>query len=138
MRHHSNAVKNLVKYGIKLEEEDWEFQADSYRSKEGLRSSSRYCFLFPVGHWMESTQPSFPQSLVMGLLVLHDCGSHSSNGNSVGCDMMHFCLFAGPSPYLGGTIGAVYFVKGNVFSCSPKILGDFVSFEVPVTVTSQM
>ena len=26
-----------------------------------------------------------------------------------------FYLFSGPSPYLGGTIGVVYFVKGNTF-----------------------
>jgi len=26
-----------------------------------------------------------------------------------------FYLFSGPSPYLGGTIGVVYFVKGNIF-----------------------
>jgi hypothetical protein len=26
-----------------------------------------------------------------------------------------FYLFSGPSPYLGGTIGVVYFVKGSIF-----------------------
>jgi hypothetical protein len=42
--------------------------------------------------------------------------------SSVGCDMMRFRLFAGLSPYLGGTIGAVYFVKGNFLRCSPENL----------------
>jgi hypothetical protein len=40
--------------------------------------------------------------------------------SGVSYDMMRFCLFTGPSPYLGGTIGAVYFVKGNFISCGPN------------------
>jgi len=29
--------------------------------------------------------------------------------------LTYFYLFSGPSPYLGGTIGVVYFVKGSIF-----------------------